>query len=122
MVEFFSTEGAVERSGSIMKVDVSLQGKLVIKLFTTGGTRVAGCCVDFQVLLKVSLDLKLLITDTAHKDLSFIIQFVCSCMFQEKGTIRKFLVTDLTLKGLVSSVGALVIVEVSLLSEPFFTM
>ena len=87
-----------------MKVNVSLEGKLIVKLLTTGGTRVAGCSVHFEVLLKVALNLKLLITDTTHKNLSFIIHFMCSCVFQEKGPVSKFLVADLTLKGLVPSV------------------
>ena len=95
-----------------MKVDVGLQRKLIVKLFVTGGTRVAGCCVHFEVLLKVALHLELLITDTAHKHLSFIVHFMCSCMFQEKGAIRKFLVTDLTLKGLVSSMHPYVLFQV----------
>jgi hypothetical protein len=112
VVEFFSAEGAVERSGPIMKVDVSLQGELVVKLLATGGAGIAGCCVHFEVLLKVALHLELLITDTAHKSLSFIIHFMCSCMFQEKGTIRKFLVTDLTLKGFVSSVHPYMLLQV----------
>ena len=95
-----------------MKVDVGLQRKLIVKLFATGGTRVAGCCVHFEVLLKVALHLELLIADTAHKNLSFIIHFMCSRMFQKKGTIRKFLVTDLTLKGLFSSVNPHVFFQV----------
>lgn len=63
-----------------MKVDVSLQGKFVIKLFATGGAGVAGSGVHLQVLLKIALNLKLLITDTTNKNLSLVIHFMCSCV------------------------------------------